>query len=147
MHVDGRGILWGLNSQPFRRKTMQGKRSVRDLQKEQDWRERVRRWQQSGESVRAFCRREGLQESAFFAWRRELARRQEERPTMKHPAKAAMPVKPIRFVPLEVSTKNTVGDFGGVEILWGEGCVVRVRPGFDRHTLAAVLTVLETRAC
>jgi transposase len=126
---------------------MQGKRSVRDLQKEHEWQEKVQRWQQSGESVRAFCRREGLHESAFFAWRRELARRQEERQTTKHPAKAATPAKSIRFLPLEVAAKSTADDSGGVEILLSEGRVVRVRPGFDRQTLAVVLAVLETRAC
>jgi transposase len=126
---------------------MQGKVSVRDLQKEQEWQERVQRWQQNGESVRAFCRREGLHESAFFAWRRELARRQEERQTTMPPAKPAMPAKPLRFVPLEVTAKNKAGDSGGVEILWGESRVVRVQPGFDRQTLAAVLAVLETREC
>jgi transposase len=133
---------------------MQGKGPVRDMKKEQQWRERMQRWQQSGESVRAFCRREGLHESAFFAWRRELERRRQERQTARPPrqptkpaAKPAEPAKPIRFVPLEVAAKNMAGDFGSVEILWGEGRVVRVRPGFHRQTLADVLAVLEAREC
>ena len=56
---------------------MQGKGPLRDLEKEREWRERMRRRERSGESVRAFCRREDLRESAFYAWRRELARRRQ----------------------------------------------------------------------
>jgi hypothetical protein len=36
---------------------------------------------------------------------------------------------------------------GGVEIVLEQGRVVRVPPGFDRQTLAAVLAVLEVRPC
>ena len=39
------------------------------------WEETMRRWKKSGQSVRAFCRNEGLRESAFYFWRRELAQR------------------------------------------------------------------------
>ena len=35
----------------------------------------------------------------------------------------------------------------GVEIILGQGRTVRVRAGFDRQTLAAVLAVLEVRPC
>jgi transposase-like protein len=44
-------------------------------QKQRHWEEVVRRWREGGQSVRAFCRDEGLRESAFYFWRRELARR------------------------------------------------------------------------
>jgi transposase len=66
---------------------------------------------------------------------------------MKHPAKPAVPAKPIRFMPLEVTAKSRADDSDSVEIFLREGRVVRVRPGFDRQTLAAVLAVLEARAC
>ena len=40
------------------------------------WEEVVRRWEQGGQSVRGYCRAEGLRESAFYFWRRTLGRRQ-----------------------------------------------------------------------
>ena len=46
-----------------------------DPQKQTYWEEVVRRWREGGQSVRAFCRAEGVRESAFYFWRRELARR------------------------------------------------------------------------
>lgn len=38
----------------------------RSTQKRQAWRQTVRRWRASGESVRAFCRREGISELSFY---------------------------------------------------------------------------------
>lgn len=37
------------------------------------WRERLERWRSSGLSIRAFCRREGIGEPGFYAWRKRLA--------------------------------------------------------------------------
>jgi hypothetical protein len=42
---------------------------------ERRWRERLRKFCQSGLSVREFCRSEAVEEYTFFWWRRELARR------------------------------------------------------------------------
>ena len=42
---------------------------------EATWGERVSRQQVSGLSIREFCRREELKESAFYFWKRELKRR------------------------------------------------------------------------
>lgn len=47
----------------------------RDGAKERAWRERVGRFASSGLSVRAFCRRESITETSFYAWRRTLAKR------------------------------------------------------------------------
>jgi transposase-like protein len=38
------------------------------------WKEVVRRWKEGGQSVREFCRVEGLRETAFYFWRRKLKR-------------------------------------------------------------------------
>lgn len=129
---------------------MRRKGPVRDLEKEREWRERVQKWRRSGESVRAFCGREGLRESAFFAWRRELARRREERQAVqveRKRTKPSMPAKPIRFLPVQVAVEDRTGDPGGVEILLDAGRAIRVRPGFDRQTLAEVLAILEASPC
>jgi hypothetical protein len=47
----------------------------RDADKERWWRKAVARQAASRLSVRAFCDREGLAESAFYFWRRTLAQR------------------------------------------------------------------------
>ena len=47
----------------------------RDAAKERRWREALERFRASGQSVREFCRRERLAESAFYAWRRTIGAR------------------------------------------------------------------------
>jgi transposase len=129
---------------------MRRKGPVRDLEKEREWRERVRRWERSGESVRAFCGREGLREPAFFGWRRELARRRQERQAVRAERKRAKPLPPVesvRFLPVHVAAAKRADDLVGVEILLEAGRTIRVRPGFDRQTLAEVLSVLEASPC
>ena len=45
-----------------------------DPQRQSYWEEVVRRWREGGQSVRSFCLAEELRESAFYSWRRKLAR-------------------------------------------------------------------------
>jgi transposase-like protein len=47
----------------------------RDVAKEQYWREVVERQAASGQSVRAFCAHETLDENAFYSWRRTIRQR------------------------------------------------------------------------
>ena len=37
------------------------------------WRERLRRYEQAGQTVAEFCRREGVSVPSFYQWRRRLA--------------------------------------------------------------------------
>lgn len=50
----------------------------RSSEREAFWREALGRQEVSGLSVRAFCRREKLHESAFYFWRRAVAERDAE---------------------------------------------------------------------
>jgi hypothetical protein len=88
-------------------------RNVRDGTKERFWRDVLRRQAKSGLSVRAFCRREKLAESNFYAWRRTIAKRDAERssggPTRgrrsigKRDAEAKSPEKRPAFLPAIVT--------------------------------------------
>jgi transposase len=110
----------------------------RDLEKERHWQDLVRQQDQSGLSVRAFCRREGVKESAFFWWRRELPHRRGKCPSA--PGQEA-----VRFLPVQMTSDRKAED-GGIEIQCN-GSRILVRPGFDRQTLSDVLAVLETARC
>lgn len=52
-------------------------KNQRDPAKEAFWRKTLQRFATSGLSVREFCRREQVTESAFYAWRRTLGERDE----------------------------------------------------------------------
>ena len=48
----------------------------RNKVREQFWRDTIAAWQESGQSVRAFCAARSVSEATFFARRRELTDRQ-----------------------------------------------------------------------
>ena len=65
----------------------------RDQVKERQWRRWLEEQQGSGSSVRAFCRRRGLPEQAFYQWRRTLAARA---PLAPRPAQLFVPVEVVQ---------------------------------------------------
>ena len=110
------------------------KNRARDLTKEAAWRRRLARHADSGQSVRAWCRRHGLKEAAFHWWRRELARRDAEAPASS-------------FVPVHVTDDPARDGDGQIEIELTDGRRVRVTGTVNREMLTQVLGVLEGRAC
>jgi transposase-like protein len=92
------------------------------------WRLVVARWKQSGQSVGAFCRAEGLNQATFYWWRRELKRRDQPKPA---------------FLPVRVLADQPVAATGGIEVVLANGRSLRVTAGFDPHTLVQVVALLE----
>lgn len=132
-----------------------------DLEKQAYWEAVVRRWEQGGQSVRAYCRAEGLRESAFYWWRRELKRpSQAARPSCERQGassrvtSAPRPLRrvvsqrhsPVSFLPVHV-VQDGMTVTGGVEIVLSHGRAIRVQPGFNRQTLFEVLSALESLPC
>ena len=97
----------------------------RDPQREQFWRETMAGWSASGLTVRAYCRRHRLTETAFHYWRRELRRRGAT------PAPSTSPA----FVPV------TVVPAPAVEVRCPSGHVVTI-PVADGETLRRVFAAL-----
>jgi hypothetical protein len=120
---------------------MAKKRKRRDPEKERFWRRTMRRQQQSGLTVSAFCAAEGLKDWSFHWWRRELVKRDREQPVSKP--------KDVRsFVPVQLVPDAAVLQSASIiEIVLPAGQTVRVSLGFDAESLTGVLEVLETRSC
>ncbi len=98
------------------------------------WRAIVRDQVRSGLSVAAYCRRAGVPESSFYAWRRKL--------------RAATTFAEVRVVPGARAAPHA-GDtvtveVGVLEVRLPNGRVIVVRPGFDRQTLRDLVATLET---
>lgn len=120
-------------------------RRQRDPALERQWRERLAQWQASGLSVRAFCLRRGLVETAFYYWKRELRARDAAAATASTPS----PVwkKPLTkksqptFVPVTVVPDATVS----VEVRCPSGHVVLLS-SCAAVDLAALFAALAPRA-
>lgn len=132
------------------------KLAARDLRKESAWRLRLGRQAESGQSVRAWCRKHRVTETAFYWWRRELARRDAER---KRSARRGAGRQAASFVPVHVSDAPVSvsgesawgGDQHGgdseIEIVLTDGRRVRITGRVPGQALADVLDVLERRPC
>ena len=112
----------------------------RDPRKEQFWRDNLRRWPASGLTIRAYCRRHRLSEASFYAWRWELAERDEQsRPV----ADAAA----VRFAALTVHAAPTGPAEPSVEVVLANGRRLRVPVGVAAGVVRDLLTVLEETPC
>lgn len=114
-------------------------RKPRDPRKEQRWRQLVERWQRSGLSVRAFCRRHRLAESTFYAWRRTLQQGDRLAPDAQAP-------DPVTFLPVHVRHEPPEQQ-SPLELVLAGGRCLRIPPGFDPAALRALLAVLEGPSC
>src|SRR5271167_4904550 len=101
---------------------------ARDERKERQWRRWIDQWRVSGLSVRAFCARHGLATPSFYAWRRTLKQRAADTPA---------------FVAVQVVADGTPAQVTALEVVLGDGRIVRVAPGFDAATLRRLLAVLQ----
>lgn len=112
------------------------------MKRKKEMREVFARWQASGQSLRAFSRREGIAYAKLMYWRRKL--RQEETPAAKGRGKLAaaehgalVPVRIVRDQPANV-------EGAWFEIRTANGHALRVPPGCDEGELRRLVLVLAT---
>ena len=121
----------------------------RDPAKEKFWRRMLRLWKRSGQTGRDFCADHGLGEPSFYAWRREIARRdQEPTPTANQPERLRAP-DPVAL-PTFVEVAVDAGDAAAapaLEVVLASGRRVRVGPGFHAELLRQLVRVLEEPSC
>jgi hypothetical protein len=122
-----------------------------DPEKERFWRRTMSEQGRSGLSIREFCSRRSVSEPLFYAWRRELARRDGR--TMQRDGrvvhgrvvrKAPSPVAP-QFVSLKLAAEPRTTMM--IEIVTRSGHTLRVPPGVDRQTLSEVWALVEGGPC
>lgn len=135
----------------------------RSRKREQRWRRLMRQHGESGLTVREFCRRRKVTETAFYYWRRELRRREAERadgPTADEPASfVAVRLAPSSVEGLAASDTEGLADSnadavegdrraacGRIEVDLPGGCRVAVVPPVDRRALGVVLSALRSEA-
>ena len=124
------------------------KPEARDPAKEQRWRRLLGLWRRSGLTGRDFCAQYGLSEPSFYAWRREIARRDQEIVPKARPQRPVPPqaggCRPA-FVQMRIAAAAPAET--ALEVVAGNGRVVRVRSGFAADVLRQLLAMLEEPSC
>ena len=118
-------------------------RSRGDGSKERFWREAIGEQQRSGHSARAFCRHRQLNESSFYYWRKELARRDRVTRVRQDVASVLAPVVVMDEMHGDAASESPAP----IEIVLRGGTTVRVPAGSTRQQLGMVLTVLQPGQC
>jgi len=119
------------------------KQRRRDPEKERSWRQAVRDWRRSGLSVREFCDWQALSEVSFYAWRRELGKRDREAASRRESRRNGQATSAPQFLPVQVVAEHDPQASGCVEVQLPSGVRLRVPSGFDRQTLCDLLAALE----
>ena len=132
---------------------MAGRMRRRNEEKERFWRQVVREHSGSGLSVRQYCTDRGVSEPSFFAWRRELARRdaaanKQAKSSPRRAIARAMSQRPTppRFAQLQIAPSEPASG-ACIEIALPAGIRIRVPRGVCQDTLSKVLGALERRPC
>jgi hypothetical protein len=105
----------------------------RNLKLERRWRDLIARWKRTGVTVSDFCADQGVSVASFYAWKRELAARDQTVTLTTTP----MPT----FVPLRVAPSDTI------EVVLKSGVVVRVPVGVDPLAVAQLVAALGAKPC
>ena len=114
----------------------------RSESKERYWRGQVAGWEASGLSIRAYCQQQRLNEPCFYAWRRELVRRdgvaRTPPPIQQHSASIRSKVaSSVSWMPITV----TEGARSDIEVQLPSG--VQLRIPLSMETLEHLFTVLQ----
>ncbi len=122
--------------------------TIRDPSREEVWRQVLARRAKSGLTVREFCRREGLHESAFYFWRRTI----QERDAVRHGSQDGSQDglrqcrpgcgggKTPAFVPLMIDVRQPAA---GITLELRDGRSLRLSELFPVDRLAALVHALE----
>jgi hypothetical protein len=109
------------------------------------WQKKMAAWQAGRLSAVEFCRREGLAQSTFYAWKLRLGVRDRPEPRIGASADGGSSQQPrrdrVRFV--EVTPDNVPGGCG-IEVVCSPIPVVRLYGRVDRTALAEVLAAVRT---
>ena len=111
--------------------------------KQTRWLNLILRWQRCRHklTVREFCQRHELSEPSFYTWRNVLRQRGllQDLPPPQAPTSPA-------FVKLTVAPEP-VSATAAIDLVLSERRLLRVRAGFDRDTLLALVRLLEEPPC
>lgn len=114
------------------------------------WRDRVRRWSQSGKSAKAFAAEIDVNVNTLTGWRWRLAREEPSSRLDGRPARGksrtveGRQADPVGFLELIAKSSAECAE-DRLEVVLESGRVVRVPRRFDAGALRALVAALEAR--
>lgn len=100
-----------------------------NIEQQQFWQMAMEAHQESGLSIAAFCKKEGIAEAAYYYWRRKLA---------GGVSKAKEKSSP-EFLEVVLPRSNNAA----LELVFSSGNTLRINPGADHKILSQVLSALK----
>lgn len=119
----------------------------RDPAKERYWRRVLRQWRRSGLTARDFCIEQSVSEPNFYAWRREIERRDRQRRVTVATTTVIPPVERVSPAFVKLSIDNNGTNAPPIDVVLSERRFLRVRAGFDAELLRQLLRLLEEPGC
>ena len=110
---------------------MSSKRAKSDNERRQFWQMAIETWQDSGISIRAFCKSEGFSEGTFHYWRKKLSCNHSQQ--NEHPGPSQSP-----FIEIAVPKSN----HAALELVLCSGNMLRISSAADGKTLSNAISVL-----
>jgi len=136
---------------------------LRSVDKEEFWRWHVEMQAAEGLSARAYCRQQGLSAASFYAWRRELKRRDDGRalspcsekqaaakqnaakqsPAVRSKSDLRHSIGGAGLVALEIVSDSRPTRHSTLEIETSEGVVIRLREDVSINVLRRVIAACQ----
>lgn len=104
------------------------------------WRKAIARWEKSGKTQVAFCRKNSMSIAAFHWWKHQVKVKDEKEKQQQSRNGKNQRNKPT-FVPLKVVT--TSGNRPAYEVVLRGGEIIRLEAGFDKEEVSQLISVLE----
>lgn len=116
--------------------------SKRSAEQESFWRLVLEEHQGSGLSVRVFCKREGISEPSFYAWRRAIQQRDGEAAVAGEGEQPALiPVDVVEVVGDSLSRGDSAPRFA-LEVVTPRGFTLRFPAEIEPRQLGALLAAI-----
>lgn len=125
-------------------RTASVKGPARNTEREAKWRNILRAHAQSELSVREFCRDHNLREPQFYAWRREISRRDATSITADLIARKTP--ETTRFLAVQVETRPQTSTKSSLQVRLHDVCI-EIASDFDEATLSRLLKALRAASC
>ncbi len=105
------------------------------------WQRHLDRWERSGLSQTAFCRRHGLKAVTFGWWKRKLATgRTHNRRRVPDAGRASSVAHRTDFVEVAITSAG----MAGYEVVLSGGVVLRLSADFDPDRVSQLIAVVES---